>query len=140
MDILTDPCVSIKGNAQKGMLTLRWKGYCPSDGYRHALETARKAVLTNNFKHWLADLRNMEAILRDDERWTVEEWFPKMGHTNLERMAIITSSDFLNAMSVDRIMDESRSSYGFDVAYFDDERKATAWLNKPVSLVKRVGQ
>lgn len=75
----------------------------------------------------------MEAILHDDEQWTINQWFPKMYHTGLKRMAIITSTDFLNSMSVDRIMQSADDERTFDVAYFDNEVDARKWLSEKSS-------
>ena len=138
MNILVTPYVSILADVPLQMVKLRWTGYCPSEDYRLALETALKAVEENGFLYWLADLRSMEAIMHDDERWTVEKWFPKLGQAGLERMAIVTSTDAFNAMSVDRIMDDSQPSYGFEVAYFDNKQLAEEWLREKLPLIKPV--
>ena len=82
----------------------------------------------HQLERWLADLRGMNAILRQDEQWTVNEWFPTLAKTGLKRMAILMSSDYFNQMSVDRIMQAATPEMPFAVAYFDDAEGALAWL------------
>ena len=110
------------------MICLRWAGYAPSIVYRSILDDARMNVGLHQLERWLADLRGMNAILRQDEQWTVNDWFPTLAKTGLKRMAILMSSDYFNQMSVDRIMQAATPEMPFAVAYFDDEEGARAWL------------
>jgi len=138
MEIIKKPYVSVTGDLVTRTVTLRWTDYTPSAEYREALMVARDAVKKYSLILWLADLRNMTAILQADEKWTVEEWFPSLAKAGLERMAILTSSDFFNQMSVNRIMDGSAPVIGFQVAYFDDESKANAWLVEAALMAEPV--
>ena len=128
MEIIKKPYATVTGDLDTRTVTLRWTDYTPSADYRETLTVARDAVKKYSFIHWLADLRNMTAILQADEKWTVEEWFPSLAEAGLKRMAILTSRDFFNQMSVDRIMQDAAPVIGFQVAYFDDEPKARTWL------------
>ncbi len=128
MVILDRPYVNIVADDATRTITLRWTDYSPSKEYREALDLACTAVKERGVRLWLADLRRMGAILQDDEKWTVSDWFPRMAKAGLKRMAILTSTDYFNQMSVDRIMEDSAPVIGFDVAYFDDEHQARKWL------------
>jgi hypothetical protein len=43
-------------------------------------------------------------------------------------MAILTSSDYFNQMSVERIMNNATPELPFAVSYFDDPAAARDWL------------
>lgn len=126
--IRQDEFVTILASPADRMITLRWTGYAPSAVYRSILEQAQENVRAMGLIRWLADLRMMDAILRQDEHWTVTDWFPRLAHSGLKRMAILTSSSYFNRMSVDRIMTASSPELPFATAYFDDPDKAKAWL------------
>lgn len=123
-----DAYVTVTADKEDRLIRLKWSGYAPSTEYRGILEDARMNVGLHQLERWLADLRGMNAILRQDEQWTVNEWFPTLAKTGLKRMAILMSSDYFNQMSVDRIMQASTPEMPFEVAYFDDAEGARAWL------------
>ncbi|MBK8341581.1 MAG: STAS/SEC14 domain-containing protein [Flavobacteriales bacterium] len=123
-----DEYVTIQVSHPEQMITLKWTGYAPSKAFRSILEEAQQYVRTSGLKRWLADLRQMDAILRQDEHWTVTDWHPRMVTSGLRRMAILTSADYFNRMSVDRIITAASPEMPFEITYFDDLNKAKAWL------------
>lgn len=123
-----DAHVLVKADVVARLISLQWKGYAPSPQYRAILDDALLNVRLHGMRAWLADLRGMNAILRQDEQWTVNEWFPRLAQAGLERMAILTSTDYFNQMSVDRIMDAATPLMPFPIAYFDDPEAARIWL------------
>jgi len=126
--IRKDEFVIVEVSPSDRLITLKWTGYAPSDAFRSILELAQETVRTMGLKRWLADLRQMDAILRQDEHWTVTEWYPRMATSGLKRMAILTSSDYFNQMSVDRIITASSPAVPFTTSFFDDVEKAKTWL------------
>jgi hypothetical protein len=110
------------------MITLTWTGYAPSSAYRAILDEALANVKALDLQRWLADLQGMDAIMQMDEQWTVNDWFPRLAKSGLKRMAILTSADYFNRMSVDRIMTAGTAEMPLDVAYFEDVEKAKVWL------------
>jgi hypothetical protein len=126
--IRQDEYVTVQVDTSERMVTLSWTGYAPSEVYRSILECGLDAVAGMGLTRWLADLRGMDAILQQDEQWTVSDWFPRLGRTGLKRMAILTSSDYFNQMSVDRIMTAATPAMPFAVAYFDKIENARVWL------------
>jgi hypothetical protein len=79
-------------------------------------------------KRWLADLRQMNAILRQDEQWSIGDWFPRLASAGLQRMAILASADYFNQTSVDRIVGSAALEMPFPVTYHPDPVAAEAWL------------
>lgn len=126
-----DEFVTIEVSPADQMITLKWTGYAPSREFRSILDEAQRQVRTMGLKCWLADLRYMDAILMQDEHWTVTDWYPRMATSGLKRMAILTSADFFNRMSVDRIITASSPAVPFTTSFFEDEEKAKAWLLAP---------
>lgn len=123
-----DEYVTVTSEVELGMITLTWTGFAPSPVFRSILEDALLNVRLHNISFWLADLRLMNAILRQDEQWSTNDWFPRLAASGLKKMAILTSSDYFNQMSVDRIMSNAGPALPFEVAYFEDPSSARDWL------------
>lgn len=126
--IRQDDHVTIQVVPADRMITLTWTGYAPSSAYRAILDEALANVKALDLQRWLADLQGMDAIMQMDEQWTVNDWFPRLAKSGLKRMAILTSADYFNRMSVDRIMTAGTAEMPLDVAYFEDVEKAKVWL------------
>ncbi len=126
--IFDEPFLKIGHHPGHALLHLVWSGYAPSKDYRRGLDRALEFVLENQVVRWLADLRNMGAILQDDEKWTNTIWFPQLANSTLEKMAILRSADYFNDSSVDRIMSSASEVVGFEVGYFRNQQEAMEWL------------
>ncbi|MBL8000819.1 MAG: hypothetical protein JNL05_02550 [Flavobacteriales bacterium] len=127
--VMDEPFLEIVHKPQDALVVLHWKGYADPAQYRQGLETALAFVVEHRVKRWLADLRLMTAILKPEETWTNENWFPRLIAAGmLERMAILPSSDYFNQMSVERIMDHSSPKIPFKVGYFRSVDDGVAFL------------
>lgn len=110
---------------------LKWKGYATSQEYREGLETALKLVEQKSVHFWLGDRKFMQAILPQDEDWSVQQWMPKLQTSGLKKMAIVTSLDFLNNSSMKRIL-SSRKLSSPEIGFFVDETGAAKWLEEGI--------
>jgi hypothetical protein len=127
--VMDEPFLEIAFKPQDELIVLHWKGYADPERYRRGLETALSFVVEHKVKRWLADLRLMAAILKPEETWTNEDWFPRLIDAGmLERMAILPSSDYFNLMSVERIMDFSSPKIPFKVGYFRTVEEGVSFL------------
>lgn len=123
-----DAFVEIRLHPEKSMIVLRWTGFAPSPDFRSILEMAQLNVRRHRIRRWLADLRQMNAILRQDEQWSIGDWFPRLASAGLERMAIVASADYFNQTSVDRIVGAAALEMPFPVTYHPDPVAAEQWL------------
>jgi hypothetical protein len=105
-----------------------WRGFVPSGTFRSIMDRALVHAKRLDVQRWFNDLRKMEAILQKDEKWTMEDWFPRLAMTNVSRMAFLMSSDYFNQRSVDRIMQVGTEMMPLSVGYFDDAEEARSWL------------
>jgi len=117
-------------SAQDSLIHLQWMGHARSDEYRSSLEQALEFVVKNDVRFWIADLRKMTVILKDDETWANEVWFPKLFKTGLEKMAILESEDYFNKTSVQRSFTALKGQISFEVAWFPSYLQAIDWLNQ----------
>jgi hypothetical protein len=123
-----DEHITMRVVTADSMMVQRWTGYVPSAVYRGIMDESIVHATHFGSGRWFADLRDMGAILQNDEQWTKEDWFPRLATTQVSRMAFVMSSDFFNQMSVDRIMSVGTAVMPLDVGYFGDMEEARAWL------------
>jgi len=112
------------------LVHLRWKGFANSEEFREGLNFALGLVREHNIQNWLGNLKLMQMIQVADEEWTTNTWYPKIVETELRKMAIVTSLDFLNNASVKRIVNASADDTTFETRYFVDVADAYAWLTE----------
>ena len=126
--LLDEPHLLMRLFADHRLIHLQWKGHSRSIQYRSGLDLALDMVEKYKVSYWIADLREMTAILQDDEKWANEVWFPKLFHTPLEKMAILQSADYFNQTSVQRSFTAVNGQLTFKVAWFPLEPEALDWL------------
>ncbi len=114
------------------MVRLKWKGFATSEQIREGLTAGMEIIRREKALLWLADLKHMQAISPADEEWIVQQWFPKVVLTGLKKMALVTSLDYFNNTSVNRIMRSTEPMVTFETEYFVDASDATKWLLEPV--------
>jgi hypothetical protein len=132
--LFNEPFLRISYTPAEQLIHLEWKGHARSSEYRHGLEFALDHVKHHKVTRWLADLRSMTAILRTDEQWANETWFPQLFNTALEKMAIVPSNDYFNQTSVQRSFTAVDGKLTFKVAWFPTPQEAFDWLYQPEAL------
>lgn len=66
-------------------------------------------------------------VLPETQVWMVENHFPVYVKTQLKKMAVIVSKDFITQLSLEQTIQEAKES-PFETAYFDEEQKAMEWF------------
>ena len=110
------------------MVRFKWKGYASSEQLREGLLKVLDIVIKEHSLLLLADLKHMQSISPADEEWIIKEWFPKIVLTGIKRLGIVTSLDYFNNTSVNRIMRSIQPLVTFETEYFVDSSDAFKWL------------
>ncbi len=127
--LFEEPFLRITSNVAHRWIRLTWNGHARSDQYRHGLTVALEFMEAHKeVRYWIADLREMTAIMQADEKWANETWFPRLFSTGLERMAIIASKDYFNQTSVERSFTAVQGQLTFEVAWFRTAEEALEWI------------
>ena len=58
-------------------VTMQWKDFATSEEFKIGLNKGLDLLMEQNTENWLADLRKMDVIDPDDEKWSNEDWFPR---------------------------------------------------------------
>lgn len=115
--------------AQQQLVRLTWKGNAAGEAYRGPSLAVRQAVQHFGLKYFLSDARAMGPILFADRSWSEKEVIPKLIEAGLKRIAIVSSSDGINMIAVDNMVNTIPMGAA-TVAFFDDPSIAQLWLLK----------
>lgn len=124
------PEVTIEVLPELRLLRSTWRGDLSGEAYRSALMRILEAVERDRLKYWLTDGREMGPILFKDQQWSTGTFMPMLAEVGLERIAIVSSSDVLNALAVDRMVNATPGNATYTVAYFENPAIAQLWLTK----------
>ena len=113
---------------EMSIIVTEWKNYLPSAEYRASLLQVHELVKRYGLRFWLSDSRKMGAILRDDEQWSVAEFTPLLMQAGLRRIAVISSADYFNRTSTERMVEATAAIVPFKVEFFDDPLMGREWL------------
>ena len=110
------------------MVRMKWKGFATSEQLREGLNEVLEIVKREKSLLWLADLKHMQSINQNDENWIINEWFPKIVLTGVKKLAFVTSLDYFNNASINRIMRSTQPLITFETEFFIAAGDATRWL------------
>lgn len=113
--------------AQQKLVRLTWKGNAAGGSYRGPSLAVLQAVQDLGLKYFLSDARAMGPILFADRSWSEKEVIPKLIEAGLKRIAIVSSSDGINMIAVDNMVNTIPMGTA-KVAFFDDLSRAQRWL------------
>lgn len=113
------------------LVRLVWKGNAAGEHYRAPSLAVLRAVKDYRLKYFLSDARQMGPILFTDRSWSEKEVIPSLIQAGLLRIAIVSSTDGLNVMAVDNMVNTIPMGTA-TVGFFDDPSIAQLWLLKDV--------
>lgn len=124
------PQLTIEVLPELRLLRSTWRGDLSGEAYRAALMRILAVVERDRLKYWLTDGREMGPILFKDQQWSTGTFMPMLAEVGLERIAIVSSTDVLNALAVDRMVNATPGNATYTVAYFENPAIAQLWLMK----------
>ena len=126
--VTDDPYVRLSMDLDRSIVRVEWKRYPPTEIYRNTLERALHLIRDRALQFFLTDQRRRGAILREDERWLLDDWSPRMAGAGLRGAAIVQSADFFNMTAIDRMVARVVETTPYPIAFFKDIEAATEWL------------
>ena len=117
----------VEVDAPLQLVRLIWKGNATGEAYRAPCFAVLKAVEELGVKHFLSDTRLMGPILFADRSWSEKEVIPKLIAAGLKRIAIVSSTDGLNVIAVDNMVNTIPMGTAI-VAFFESPSAAEKWL------------
>jgi hypothetical protein len=104
-----------------------WKAFANSQEFRGGLMKALEAIRENHAVRYLSDTRKVKVIVREDQEWADETWFPLVVAAGLKRFAGVTAEAGLGKLTVEEVFDAVHIK-GFELCKFNSVAAARKWL------------
>ena len=124
------PYIRLHVNAVTAVLETEWLGFCNSAELRLALQQSLVLARRHRVRGWIGNNRQMRTIRPNDQDWINEIWFPEFARLGVQRLAVVVSSDALNQMGVDSILQRATAHAPFETHYFSDIAEARLWVSE----------
>ncbi len=135
MPLFEEKYLKIHYNEEVNCIHMQWTGFATTEKYKNGMNTGLEKVKEKKVSRWLADMVDMAAISPDDQKWTNEDWFPRLLEAGVKTSAVVMSKDIFNQLAVKKIgQDMTNNSY--TMHFFDDLEEAKKWLKDFESKVE----
>jgi len=118
---------SIAVNQPAGAVEIHWTQPPTSAEFREVLSKGLEAIQSNKLQRWVGDVRQLGAILEEDQKWSNEVWFPQAIQAGIKRMAVVIADDIFNQLSVEEIMNKVEA-VDLTSHYFSNLEEARSWV------------
>ena len=109
------------------MLFRSWKKFAKGEDFRQGLNEGLELLEQHGTSKWLADLRDLGTVTKEDQEWSNEQWYPRAINGGIRYMAIIMPKSVISSMSVTNILTRVKD-INVETQYFDDIDSAKEWL------------
>ncbi len=108
-------------------VVMEWRGYATSKEFRTGTQSMLDLLIEKKASKVIADVKNMKLISMEDQKWVEDEFLPRALKAGFRVMALITSNDYFNRVSVENITQKIDPSK-LVLKYFDNIFSAEEWL------------
>lgn len=84
-------------------------------------------MATHHVGRALSDNRKAGVLSQENQKWLLEEWFPRASKRGFLKYAVICSEDELHNMGLESLLQQVEHSE-FLIRYCESERAAIDWL------------
>ena len=95
--------------------------------FRNVLDKGVEIFQKEGAQKWLSDDRKNSALSPDDERWSMEDWFPRVLAAGWKYWAVVMPDKVTGQMNMNRMM-KRYIDEGLTVKVFSDPDEALKWL------------
>ncbi len=127
MTTFQNSVASIVVNQTAGAVEIHWAQPPTSAEFREVLSKGLEIIQGNKLQRWIGDVRQLGAILDEDQKWSNEVWFPKAIEAGIKRMAVVIADDIFNQLSVEEIMSKVEA-VDLTSHYFSAIEEAREWV------------
>ena len=99
-----EPWVVIRWDGVHQIVHSEWKAFANSSELRAALLRGIDAIRDHRARGYLTDTRKVKVIIRTDQEWIKETWFPLAIAAGLKRIAVVTATRGLGKVTVEEVV------------------------------------
>lgn len=127
MNIYSSALADIEYNSGANYGMGIWHGKALDEEYPKIMNKIAELIETNNLTGWLGNMTHLEFIKPELQKWTNEEWFPRVLNAGLKNIAVVISETALARMSVNQIMVKVGESTTKNFSSLDEAKK---WIEE----------
>jgi hypothetical protein len=130
----------MRWDSEHDCLFAEWKGFATSAEFQGALLKAVDVIRERSGAAFVNDIRKLELVSDEDQRWLMSTWPPLVMAAGLKRLAIVMAKTGLSKMAVEEMLRAganpvSRGTGAAGAAVqsrtFDSVADALAWVAAP---------
>ena len=114
-------------HADTNVIHHQFKKYIHGPPFREVLEAGLVLMVNQHCTKWLSDDSNNGAITPEDEKWSQNDWFPRMMKAGWKHWAVLPPTKVVGQMNIKRFADTYRK-LGLNARIFTNETEALTWL------------
>jgi hypothetical protein len=99
-----EPWVLMRWDGVHQIVHSEWKAFANSSELRAALLRGIDAIRDHHARAYLTDTRKVKVIVRNDQEWIKETWFPLAIAAGLKRIAVVTATHGLGKVTVEEVV------------------------------------
>ena len=127
MEYFDSSYLTIRWIEEGGFVEMEWKKLARGDEFRHGLNMGLNLLIEKKSTKWLADLRNLGVVEKNDQIWSNEDWFPRAYAAHIKYMAIVVPQSVFAKMSMNEIM-RKVDNKDLTIYYHEEIVEARRWL------------
>jgi hypothetical protein len=129
MPLFEEKYLTIHHDENINCIHMQWTGFAASQNYKNGMNTGLEKVKEKKVTKWLANMTDMAVITPDDQKWTNEDWFPRLLEAGIRTAAVVMSKDIFNQLAVKKIGEEMTDN-SYTMHFFGDLEEAKKWLRE----------
>ena len=132
----------MRWDSEHDCLFAEWKGFATSAEFQGALLKAVDVIRDRRGAAFVNDIRKLELVSDEDQRWLMSTWPPLVIAAGLKRLAIVMAKTGLSKMAVEEMLRLSANPVprgtgaaiaSFQSRTFDSVGDALVWVAAPAS-------
>lgn len=123
-----DRVYNIYYKEEDALIFMDWDGYATSEQFRAGSELMLRLVQEHNVSKVLADTKDMVLISQEDQKWVVNEIFPKLIDAGCKTMALVSPHHYFNKVAIESLSFKANEK-SLSCRIFHNLKTATDWLN-----------
>jgi hypothetical protein len=124
-DLQNNPVCAVRFDADVPCVTVVWKRPATSAQLRFVGERLLELIATHKVSKILGDDTALALIEAEDQRWLVENWFPRAAQAGLKVAANKSPEAYFGRLAIERIKDSQRL---VTIRSFEQFEHARRWL------------
>jgi hypothetical protein len=106
---------------------LNLQGATLGNELRHILNATLDMAKAHSSTSIIGDMSNLLLLTREDEQWSLNEWFPRLQAAGVRNIAIIPPQTLIGKLSLDVLM---RQVQGMNIQRVSSVAEAQYWLKE----------